>query len=108
MNGVLKYYLDKFVIVFKDDILVYSTTKEEHEYNLKMALHVLREHQLYANLRKCTCRDFCFEELVLWTHKGFMEPQSTSTLDKRGRKIIYSMPTKKKSESPAGGRTKKS
>jgi hypothetical protein len=46
MNGVFQEYLDKFVIVFLDEILVYSKTKEEHEHHLRMVLQVLREHQL--------------------------------------------------------------
>jgi hypothetical protein len=54
MNGVFRDYLDKFVIVFLDDILVYSKTKEEHEQHLRMVLRVLREHQLYAKLSKCS------------------------------------------------------
>jgi hypothetical protein len=54
MNGVFREYLDKFVIVFLDDILIYSKTKEEHEKHLRMVLQVLREHQLYAKLSKCS------------------------------------------------------
>ena len=54
MNGVFRNYLDKFIIVFLDDILVYSKTKEEHEQHLRMVLQVLREHQLYAKLSKCS------------------------------------------------------
>jgi hypothetical protein len=54
MNDVFREYLDKFVIVFLDDILVYSKSEEEHEKNLKMVLQVLREHQLYAKLSKCS------------------------------------------------------
>jgi hypothetical protein len=54
MNGVFKDYLDKFFIVFLDDILVYSKSEEEHEQHLRMVLQVLREHQLYAKLRKCS------------------------------------------------------
>ena len=53
MNGVFREYLDKFVIVFLDDILVYSKSSEEHEKHLRMMLQVLREHQLYAKLIKC-------------------------------------------------------
>jgi hypothetical protein len=48
MNGVFRNYLDKFDIVFLDDILVYSKIEEEREQHLRMVLHVLREHQLYA------------------------------------------------------------
>jgi hypothetical protein len=53
MNGVFREYLDKFVIVFLDDILVYSKSEEEHEKHLRMVLQVLREHKLYAKLSKC-------------------------------------------------------
>jgi hypothetical protein len=52
MNGVFREYLDKFVIVFLDGILVYSKSEEEHEHHLRMVLQVLREHQLYAKLSK--------------------------------------------------------
>ena len=54
MNGVFRDYLNKFVIVFMYDILVYSKSEEEHEQHLRMVLQVLREHQLYAKLRKCS------------------------------------------------------
>jgi hypothetical protein len=54
MNGVFRDYLDKFFIVFLDDILVYSKLEEEHEQHLRMVLQVLREHQLYAKLSKCS------------------------------------------------------
>jgi hypothetical protein len=54
MNGVFREYLDKFVIVFLDDILVYSKSEEEHEQHLRMLLQVLREHLLYAKLNKCS------------------------------------------------------
>jgi hypothetical protein len=54
MNGVFRDYLEKFVIVFLDDVLVYSEIEEEHEQHVRMVLHVLREHQLYAILSKCS------------------------------------------------------
>jgi hypothetical protein len=54
MNGIFREYLDKFVIIFLDDILVYSNLEEEHEQYLRMVLQVLRENQLYAKLRKCS------------------------------------------------------
>ena len=53
MNSVLSKYLDKFVVVFIDDILVYSKTKEEHDDHLHIILQVLREHKLYAKFHKC-------------------------------------------------------
>jgi hypothetical protein len=54
INGVFKDYLDKFVIVCLDDLLLYSKSEEEHEQHLRMLLQVLREHQLYAKLSKCS------------------------------------------------------
>jgi hypothetical protein len=53
MNKVSMEYLDKFVVVFIDNILVYSRTKEEHEDHLRLVLQKLRDHKLYAKLRKC-------------------------------------------------------
>jgi hypothetical protein len=54
MNGIFKKYLDNFVSIFLDDILIYSKSKEEHEKYLRMVLQVLREHQLHAKLIKCS------------------------------------------------------
>ena len=53
MNSVFHEYLDSFVIVFIDDILIYSKTKEDHEQHLRLTLQVLRHHQLYAKFSKC-------------------------------------------------------
>jgi hypothetical protein len=54
MNGVFRDYLDKFVDVFLDGILIYSKFEEENEKHLRMVLQVLREHHLYEKLRKCS------------------------------------------------------
>jgi hypothetical protein len=54
MNGVFREYLEKFFIVFLDDILVYSNLEEECEHHFRMVLQVLREHKLYAKLSKCS------------------------------------------------------
>jgi hypothetical protein len=53
MNSVFMLELHKFVIVFVDDILVYSKNMEEHEEHLRIVLQRLREHQLYAKFSKC-------------------------------------------------------
>jgi hypothetical protein len=54
MNGIFINYLDKFVIVFLDDIHIYFKSKEEHEHHLRLVLQVLREHRLYSKLSKCS------------------------------------------------------
>ena len=53
MNRVFHDYLDKFVVVFIDDILIYSKSAIEHETHLKLVLQRLREKQLYAKFKKC-------------------------------------------------------
>ncbi|CAJ2638146.1 unnamed protein product [Trifolium pratense] len=53
MNRIFHSFLDKFVVVFIDDILVYSKSEEEHKEHLRIVLQVLREKKLYAKLSKC-------------------------------------------------------
>ena len=70
MNSVFMPELDKFVVVFIDDILIYSKTEEEHAQHLHIVLQRLREHQLYAKLSKC---EFWLEEVpfTLVGNSGF-------------------------------------
>ena len=53
MNRVFQPYLDQFMVVFVDDILVYSQSEVEHEDHLRIVLQLLRDHQLYAKFSKC-------------------------------------------------------
>jgi hypothetical protein len=53
MNMLFMEYLDKFVVVFIDDILIFSKTEEEHEEHLRLVLEKLRSNQLYAKFSKC-------------------------------------------------------
>ena len=52
MNRVFRPYLDQFVVVFIDDILIYSKTREEHKQHLRIVLQILKKKQLYAKLAK--------------------------------------------------------
>ncbi|GJU21628.1 putative reverse transcriptase domain-containing protein [Tanacetum coccineum] len=65
MNRVCKPYLDKFVIVFIDDILIYSKTKGEHSEHLKIILDLLKKEKLYAKFSKC---DFWLESVQFLGH----------------------------------------
>ncbi|GKE11747.1 putative reverse transcriptase domain-containing protein [Tanacetum coccineum] len=76
MNRVCKPNLDKFIIVFIDDILIYSKTKEDHENHLRLMLELLRKEKLYAKFSKC---EFWLQEVHflrhLVNHKGIrMDP----------------------------------
>ena len=53
MHRVFQPYLYKFMVVFVNDILIYSQSEEEHEDHLRIVLQALREHQLYAKFSKC-------------------------------------------------------
>ena len=53
MHRVFHPYLDKFVVVFMDDILIHSKFGEDHEGHLRIVLQTLREHQLYVKFSKC-------------------------------------------------------
>jgi len=65
MNRVFYKYLDSFVVVFIDDILVYSANRTEHEEHLKIVLEKLREKKLFAKFKKC---EFWLEEVAFRGH----------------------------------------
>jgi hypothetical protein len=76
MNKVFTEYLDKFLVVFIDDILVYSRSKAEHEEHLRLVLQMLREHRSYAKWSKC---EFWMKKVAFLGHvisKGgiFVDP----------------------------------
>ena len=84
MNKVFMDELDKFVVVFIDDILVYSASIEEHEQHLRVVLEKLRQHQLYAKFSKC---EFWLEEVTFLGHvltaKGVaIDPSKIDTIQK--------------------------
>lgn len=65
MNRVFHDYLDQFVIVFIDDILIYSRSKEDHEDHLKIVLGILQKEKLYAKFKKC---EFWLERVAFLGH----------------------------------------
>jgi hypothetical protein len=66
MNSILRSYIDKFVLVYLDDILVYSNSEEEHLEHLRLVFEALCQHHLYARPKKCTFNklnvEFCMYE----------------------------------------------
>jgi len=65
MNRIFHTYQDRFVVVFIDDILIYSKSKEEHVEHLRIVLQVLKERKLYAKLLEC---EFWLEEVIFLGH----------------------------------------
>jgi hypothetical protein len=63
MNSVFMSELDKFIVVFIDDILIYSKSEEENAQHLRVILQRLRDHQLYAKFSKCA---FWLKEVPFW------------------------------------------
>jgi hypothetical protein len=89
MNNVLCKFLNRFVLVFIDDILIYSKSREEHEEHLKLVLQVLREHRLYAKFSKC---DF-FQKQVHYL--GHVISKEGVAVDSDKIKSIMDWPTPK-------------
>jgi hypothetical protein len=65
MNKIFMEYLHKFVVVFIDDILIYSRSEEEHEEHLRLVLQKLRDYRLYAKLSKC---EFWLKQITFLRH----------------------------------------
>ena len=65
MHRVFQPYLDQYVVVFVDDILIYSQSKEEDEDHMRIDLQLLRDHQLYAKFSKC---EFWLTEVTFLGH----------------------------------------
>lgn len=74
MNQVFGAFIGKFVVVYFDDILVYSTCPEDHLSHLRQVLETLRENKLYVNLKKCTSL------LTIWSFLGISCRQRVSRL----------------------------
>ena len=68
MNRVFKQYLDFFIIVFIDDILIYSMNEEEHASHLRIVLQTLKDRQLFSKFSKC---EFCLQPIAFLGHIVF-------------------------------------
>ena len=89
MNHALRAFIGKFVVVYFDDILVYSKDLDEHINHLQCVLDVLRKEKLYANLKKCS---FCMEKVVFL---GYVISAKGIEVDEEKVKAIKEWPTPK-------------
>ncbi|KAK1626683.1 hypothetical protein QYE76_000998 [Lolium multiflorum] len=89
MNMIFMNFLDKFVVVFIDDILIYSKSEEEHEQHLEVVLDTLREHQLYAKFSKC---EFWLKEARAGT--ALARRRAPSTVPERARHAVIALWTR--------------
>ena len=89
MNHVLRAFIGKFVVVYFDDILIYSQSFDEHLDHIHVILAVLREEKLYGNISKCT---FCTDRVVFL---GFVVTTDGIQVDEQKIKEIKDWPTPK-------------
>ncbi|PPD98438.1 hypothetical protein GOBAR_DD04524 [Gossypium barbadense] len=89
MNHVLRLHLGKFVVVYFDDILIYSKTLDDHVFHVRTVLDILRAEKLFANLDKCT---FCCDKLIFL---GFIVSAQGIHVDEDKVKAIKEWPTPK-------------
>jgi hypothetical protein len=77
MNKVFMEYLDKFIVMIIDGILVYSKSEEEHEEHLHLVLQKLQDHRLYAKLSKCK---FWMKQVSFLSHVILVEGMSMESI----------------------------
>ena len=82
MHRVFQPYLDHFVVVFADDILIYSRSEEEHDDHLRVVLQLLRDHRLYAKFSKCEfwLIEVIFLGHVMSTSRVSMDPEKVEAM----------------------------
>jgi len=89
MNEMLKEFIGKFVIMYLDDILIFSKTREEHFRHVRYVLEKLQQNKLLINIKKCT---FFEKELV---YLGFMIEENVLKMDLEKATTILSSPSPK-------------
>src|SRR3954469_12498997 len=87
MNHVLREFIGRFVVVYFDDILIYSRTECEHVDHIRQVLHVLRDAKLYANLEKCT---FAKDKVIIL---GYVVSKHGVQVDSSKIEAIHNWPT---------------
>ncbi|KAK1601972.1 hypothetical protein QYE76_027077 [Lolium multiflorum] len=87
MNHVLREFIGKFVVVYFDDILIYSRNESDHTIHIRHVLQVLRDNQLYGNLEKCT---FCKDKVIFL---GYVVSQHGVEVDESKIEAIQNWPT---------------